>query len=81
MELLHRDVIAVHEEVQQVHSQVSSCWTQPEAVAHDGYEVCKVTPKVQLWGLTFVNRQPQLLKRETQTFMVTRSSCRDQQQG
>lgn len=66
MKLLHRDVIAVHEEVQQVHGQVSSRRTQPEPVTHNGYEVCKVAPEVQLWGLTFINRQPQLLqKRDT----------------
>lgn len=76
MELLHRDVIAVHEEVQQVHSQVSGCWTQPEPVAHYGYEVCKVAPEVQLWGLTFINRQPQLLQRDTWAFMVTINRCK-----
>lgn len=42
MKLLQRHIIAVHEEVEQVDGQVSGCRTQPEAVADDGYEVCKV---------------------------------------
>lgn len=43
MKLLHGDVIAVHEEIQQVDGQVSGGGAQPEAVADDGYEVCKVS--------------------------------------
>lgn len=61
MKLLHRHIIAVHEEVQQVDGQVSGCRTQPEAVADDGYEVCKVSSQVELRGLTFVGRQLELL--------------------
>ncbi|RLW04163.1 hypothetical protein DV515_00005934, partial [Chloebia gouldiae] len=34
---------AVHEEVQQVHSQVPRSRTEPEAVAHNGNQVCKVS--------------------------------------
>lgn len=61
MELLHCDIIAVHEEVQQVDGQVSGCRTQPEAVADDGYEVCKVSSQVELRGLAFVGGQLELL--------------------
>ena len=61
MKLLHRDVIAVHEEVQQVDGQVSGCRTQPEAVADDGYEVGEVSSQVELRGLAFVGRQLELL--------------------
>lgn len=61
MKLLHRDIIAVHEEVQQVDGQVSGCGTQPEAVADNGYEVGKVSSQVELRGLTFVGRQLELL--------------------
>lgn len=61
MKLLHRDIIAVHEEVQQVDGKVSGCRTQPETVADDGYEVRKVSPEVELRGLTFEGRQLELL--------------------
>lgn len=56
MKLLHRDVIAVHEEVQQVDGQVSGRRTEPEAVADNGYEVCEVSPQIELRGLTFEGR-------------------------
>lgn len=61
MELLHRDIVAVHEKVQQVNSKVPSCGTQPEVVADDGYEVCKVSPQVELRGLAFEGGQLELL--------------------
>jgi len=61
VKLLHGDVIAVHEKVQQVDSQVSGGGTKPKAVADDGYEVCKVSSQVELRGLTFVGRQLELL--------------------
>lgn len=61
MKLLHCDIIAVHEEVQQVDGQVSGCRAQPEAVADDGYEVCKVSSQAELGGLSFVGRQLELL--------------------
>lgn len=48
VKLLQRDVIAVHEEVQQVDGQVSGRGTQLEAVADNGYEVCKVSSQVEL---------------------------------
>lgn len=56
MKLLHRDIIAVHEEVQQVDGQVPGRRAQPEAVADDGYEVCKVSPQTELRGLAFEGR-------------------------
>lgn len=61
MKLLHGDIVAVHEEVQQVDAQVSGCRTQPEVVADDGYEVCKVSPQVELGGLAFVGWQLKFL--------------------
>lgn len=42
VKLLHCDLIAVHEKVQQVNSQVSCCGAQPEVVAHNGDKVGKV---------------------------------------
>lgn len=56
VKLLHRDVIAVHEEVQQVDGQVPGRRTEPEAVADNGYEVCEVSPQIELRGLTFEGR-------------------------
>lgn len=56
-----RDIIAVHEEVQQVDAQVSGRGTQPEVVADDGYEVRIVSPQIQLRGLALVGRQLELL--------------------
>lgn len=70
MKLLHRDIIAVHEEVQQVDGQVSGCRTQPEAVADDGYEVCEVPPQVELRRLAFEGRQLELLFRRHMGFYV-----------
>lgn len=61
MELLHRHVVAVHEEVQQVDGQVSGCGAQPEVAAEDGQEVREVPPEGQLRGLASVGRQLQLL--------------------
>lgn len=61
VELLHGDVIAVHEEVQQVDGEVASCRTQPETVADDGNEVCEVPPEAELRGLSFEGRQLELL--------------------
>lgn len=66
MKLLQRDIITVHEKVQQVDGQVSGCRTKPEAVTDDGYEVCKVSPQVELRGLTFVGRQLELLTDSTE---------------
>ena len=71
MKLLHRDIIAVHEEVQQVDGQVSGCRTQPEAVADDGYEVCEVPPQVELRRLAFEGRQLELLLDDAWDFMFT----------
>lgn len=48
MKLLYCDLIAVHEKVQQVNSEVSCCWAQPEVVAHNGDKVGKVTSQVEL---------------------------------
>lgn len=62
VKLLYRDVIAVHEQVQQINSQVSGRRTQLEAIADYSDKVCKISSKAQLWGLAFVRRQPQLLK-------------------
>lgn len=56
VELLHRDIITVHEEVQQVDGQVPGCGAEAEVVADDGDEVREVPPEVQLRGLAFVGR-------------------------
>lgn len=61
MKLLHGDVIAIHEKVQQVDSQVSGCGAELQMVADDSYEVSKVPPEVELRGLTFVGRQLEFL--------------------
>lgn len=79
MKLLQCDIVSVHEEVQQVDGQVSGCRTQPEAVAYDGDEVCKVSSQVQLWGLAFVGWQLELLSENTlwlrsQSTLYTHSS-------
>lgn len=65
MKLLHGDVIAVHEEVQEVDGQVSGCGAEPEVVADDGNEVSKVTPEAELRGLSFVGGQLELLLENT----------------
>lgn len=62
MKLLHGDVVAVHEQVQQVDGQVSGCGTQPEVVADNGHQVGKVPSQAELRGLSFVRRQLELLK-------------------
>lgn len=62
MKLLHCDVVAVHEQVQQVDGQVSGCRTQSEVVADDGHQVSKVPSQAELRGLSFVRRQLELLK-------------------
>lgn len=46
MQLLCGYVIAVHEEVQQIHSQMSRSRTESEPVAHNGNQVCKVSSQV-----------------------------------
>lgn len=72
MELLHRDLIAVHEKVQQVNSQVSRCGAQPEVVADNGDEVGKVPSQVELRRLAFVGGQLWLLAEKT---MRLRQPC------
>lgn len=71
VKLRHRDIIAVHEEVQQVDGEVSGCGTQPEAVADDGDEVCEVSPQVELRGLAFVGRQLELLLEQHVAFEIS----------
>lgn len=73
VKLLHCDIIAVHKKVQQVDSQVSGCRTQPEVVADDGYEVCKVSSQVELRGLAFEGRQLKLLL--DNTLYLTKDLC------
>lgn len=62
VKLLHRDVVAVHEQVQQVDGQVSGCRTQPKVVADNGHKVGKVSSQAELRRLSFVRRQLELLK-------------------
>lgn len=64
VKLLHCDVVAVHEQVQQVDGQVSGCRTQPEVVADDGHQVGKVPSQAELRGLSFVRRQLELLQEQ-----------------
>lgn len=72
MKLLHRHIVAVHEKVQQVDSQVSGCRAQPEAIADNGYEVGKVSSEVELRGLAFVGRQLELLADNMLAFRALR---------
>lgn len=68
MKLLHSDVIAVHEKVQQVDGQVSGWGAELQMVADDSDEVSKVSPEVELRGLTFEGRQLEFLLDKTSTF-------------
>lgn len=68
VELLHRDIVAVHEEVQQVDRQVSGRGTQPEVVADDGHKVGKVPSQAELRRLAFVGRQLELLAEKRGVF-------------
>lgn len=62
MKLLHGDVVAVHEQVQEVHRQVPGRGAQPEVVADDGHQVGEVPPQAELGGLGFVGGQLELLE-------------------
>lgn len=61
MQLLDGDVIAVHEQIQQVDGEVSRRRAEREAIAHNGDQIGKIAPEVQLRGLALVRRQLQLL--------------------
>ena len=61
MQLLNRDVIAVHEQVQQVDGKVAGRRAQSEAIAHNGNQISKIPPETQLRGLALVRRQLQLI--------------------
>lgn len=76
MKLLHGDVVAVHEQVQQVDGQVSGCRTQSEVVADDGHQVCKIPSQAELRGLCFVRRQLELLKENAFRLRLQRTYTR-----
>lgn len=73
MQLLNRDVVAIHEEVQQIDSKMSSRRAESEAVAHDGNQISKIPPETQLRGLALVRRQLQLLEQEEEYFIYRNS--------
>lgn len=56
MQLLNRDVIAIHEQVQQIDSKVAGRRAQSEAIAHNGNQISKISPETQLRGLALVRR-------------------------
>lgn len=66
MQLLDRDVIPIHKQVQQIDSKMSGRRAECEAITHNGNQVSKIPSKTQLWGLAFVGRQLQLLNQEKQ---------------
>lgn len=74
MKLLHCDVVAVHEQVQQVDGQVSGCRTQLEVVADDGHQVSKVPSQAELRRLSFVRRQLELLKGKASGLRLQRTN-------
>lgn len=64
MQLLNRDVIAIHEQVQQIDSKMSGRRAECEAIAHYGNQISKISPETQLRGLALVRRQLQLLNQK-----------------
>lgn len=54
----------VHEQVQQVHGQVTRCGAELVAITQDGQQVCKVAPHSDLRGVGPIDRQLQLLEGE-----------------
>lgn len=73
MQLLNRDVVTIHEEVQQIDSKMSGGRAESEAVAHDGNQISKIPSETQLRGLALVRRQLQLLKQEEEYFIYGNS--------
>lgn len=64
MQLLDGAVIAVHEQVQQVDCKMSGRRAECEAIAHNGDQISKIPPEIQLRRLALVRRQLQLLNEE-----------------
>lgn len=54
-------VVAVHEQVQQVDGEMAGRGAEGEAIAHNGNQISKIPPEVQLRRLALVRRQLQLL--------------------
>lgn len=46
MQLLNGYVITVHKEVQEVNSKMPGSRTEPEAITHNGNQVCKISSQI-----------------------------------